>query len=104
MEFNVRLTPTHCGLAEAAISRDPSGSRGLPPSPPALAMARDFPQPGDIESRIRRFSRGYGREIAAGNDAATMFTQTPKAETIPQDSRVRARGLARSCVCVCVWM
>lgn len=36
-------------------------------------------------------------EIAAGNDAATMFTQTLRVETILQDSRIRARGLVRSC-------
>lgn len=52
---------------------------------------RDFPQPGDIESRTKIFASTT--EIAAGNDAATMFTQTPRVETIHQDSRVRARGL-----------
>lgn len=51
----------------------------------------DFPQPGDIESCFKIFASTT--EIAAGNDAATMFTQTPRVETIHQDSRVRARGL-----------
>lgn len=47
---------------------------------------RDFPQPGDIESHAKIFASTA--EIAAGNDAATMFTQTPRVETIHQDSRM----------------
>ena len=35
----------------------------------------DFPQPGDIESCSKIFASTI--EIAAGNDEATMFTQTP---------------------------
>jgi len=51
-----------------------------------------------ISSPDAQISSRATSEIAAGNDAATVFTQTPRVETIPQDSRVRARcGLARSC-------
>lgn len=51
----------------------------------------DFSQPGDIKSCSKIFASTT--EIAAGNDAATMFTQTPRVETIHQDSHVRAREL-----------
>jgi hypothetical protein len=61
-------------------------------------MGRDFPPSGDIEPRRAQIFSQARSEIAAGNDAATVFTQTPRVETIPQDSRVRARcGLARTC-------
>lgn len=95
------LCPGIIGLEERY--RDISGL-GLPFISPRGSRFSTASQPGDIDSRSRIFAGTT--EIAAGNDAATMFTQTPRVETIRQDSRVRARGLlavklARSSVCTC---
>lgn len=85
----MKLAPDYC-KARRAISRADLSDLSLP----FISLrrgVRDSPKPGDIEFLSQIFASTT--EIATGNDAATMFTQTPRVETILQDSRTCSRTL-----------